>query len=133
MPAYFAVIHKDEGSSYGVSWPDLPGCISAADTLGELDAMAREAMQLHLEGMREDGEELPAASSFEEVRAAHQDDEGFFGVVLVSVPDEVKRRTISLRVPEIDLAVIDSAAASRNLDRTAFMVAAAKKMARGEA
>ncbi len=133
MPAYFAVIHKDEGSTYGVSWPDLPGCTSAADSLGEVDALAREALQFHLEGMREDGDTIPAPSSFEEVYATHAEDEGFYGVVLVSVPEQVTRRPISLRVSEIDLAIIDSAAAARHLDRTAFMVSASKKVARGEA
>jgi len=129
MLAYFAVIHKDEESAYGVSWPDLPGCVSAADSLGEVDAQAREALQFHIEGMREDGEELPAASSFEKVYETHKADEGFYGVALVSVPEKVVRRPISLRVSEIDLAVIDSAAAARGLDRTTFMVDAAKKVA----
>lgn len=129
MLAYFAVIHKDEESAYGVSWPDLPGCVSAADSLGEVDAQAREALQFHIEGMREDGEELPAASSFEKVYEAHKADEGFYGVALVSVPGKIVRRPISLRVSEIDLAVIDSAAAARGLDRTTFMVDAAKKVA----
>lgn len=133
MPAFFAVIHKDEGTAYGVSWPDLPGCVSAADTVNEIDAQAREALQFHIEGMREDGEELPEASTFGQVYEAYSTDPDFFGVVLVSVPDKVVRRAVSLRVSEIDLAVIDSAAAAHNLDRTAFMVAASKKIARGEA
>lgn len=133
MPAYFAVIHKDEGTAYGVSWPDVPGCVSAADTVGEIEAQAREALQFHLKGMREDGEAFPEASSFAEVYDAHRDDEGFFGVILVTVPDKPKRLPINMRVSEIDLAVIDRAAEAQGLDRTTFMVAASKKVARGEA
>jgi predicted RNase H-like HicB family nuclease len=29
---YIALVHKDNGTSYGVSFPDVPGCISAGDT-----------------------------------------------------------------------------------------------------
>lgn len=132
MPAYFAVIHKDENSAYGVSWPDLPGCITAADSLAELDSLAKDALQFHLEGMREDGEPIPVARSFEEVYNAHKNDVGFQAVILVSVPQDVKRRPISLRVSELDLALIDSAAAAQGVDRTAFMVSAAKLAARKE-
>jgi hypothetical protein len=34
MVGYVALVHKDEGTSYGVSFPDFPGCISAGDTMG---------------------------------------------------------------------------------------------------
>ena len=35
MPGYIALVHKDEGTSYGVSFPDVPGCIAAGDTFEE--------------------------------------------------------------------------------------------------
>jgi predicted RNase H-like HicB family nuclease len=56
---FLVAIHKEPQSSYGVSVPDLPGCISAGDTLDEALLMAKEAITLHLEGMLEDGLELP--------------------------------------------------------------------------
>ena len=40
MAGYIALVHKDEGTSYGVSFPDVPGCISAGDTLEEAVANA---------------------------------------------------------------------------------------------
>ena len=40
MPGYIALVHKDEGTSYGVSVPDVPGCISAGDTFEEAVANA---------------------------------------------------------------------------------------------
>jgi len=40
MRAYIALIHKEPDSDYGVSFPDLPGCISAGLTLDEARAMA---------------------------------------------------------------------------------------------
>ncbi len=44
---YPIVIHKDEGSCYGVTVPDLPGCFSAGYTLDETFEMAREAIEGH--------------------------------------------------------------------------------------
>ena len=52
---YPVVIHKDKKSDYGVSVPDLPGCISAGATVDEALAMVREAIELHLEGLIEEG------------------------------------------------------------------------------
>ena len=56
---YPILIHKDKGSSYGVTVPDLPGCFSAGDTLDESMAMAREAIECHIEGLLMDGEAIP--------------------------------------------------------------------------
>jgi predicted RNase H-like HicB family nuclease len=47
MTAYVALIHKDPDSDYGVSFPDLPGCVSAGSTLDEAIALAHEALALH--------------------------------------------------------------------------------------
>lgn len=55
MRGYYAVVHKDADSDYGVSFPDLPGCVSAGSTLDEAVLMAREALSLHLVGMIDDG------------------------------------------------------------------------------
>ena len=46
MRYYIAVIHKDADSDFGVSFPDLPGCITAGRTLDEACAMATEALAL---------------------------------------------------------------------------------------
>lgn len=56
---FLVAIHKDPDSSYGVSVPDLPGCITAGDTIEEALTLVVEAIKLHLEGMLEDGLELP--------------------------------------------------------------------------
>lgn len=129
MPAYFGVIHKSKDSAFGISWPDLPGCTSASDTLDELDAKARAALFGFLEILREDGEALPEPSTANAAYAAHCDDNDFYGVTLVSVPEAVQRKAISLRVDELDLDVIDKAASARRMDRTTFMVEAAKEKA----
>ena len=69
MRYYIALLHKDPKSDYGVSFPDLPGCITAGRTLDEARAMAVDALALHLQGMIEDGSAIPDPSSLEVVMA----------------------------------------------------------------
>jgi predicted RNase H-like HicB family nuclease len=68
MPGYIALVHKDEGTSYGVSFPDVPGCIAAGDSFEEAVASAAEALAFHFAGMRADGDAIPAPRRFEELR-----------------------------------------------------------------
>ncbi len=68
MAGYIALVHKDEGTSYGVSFPDVPGCISAGDTFEEAVANAAEALAGHLALLRADGDAIPAPRSFEELK-----------------------------------------------------------------
>lgn len=53
---YAVVIEKGE-NSYGAYVPDLPGCVAVGETLEEVETLINQAIQIHLEGMRED--ELP--------------------------------------------------------------------------
>jgi predicted RNase H-like HicB family nuclease len=67
---YFPVaIHKDPGSDYGVTVPDLPGCFSAGSTVEEAMLMTREAIELYLDTLAEDGREFPTPSDIEVLRA----------------------------------------------------------------
>ena len=68
MAGYIALVHKDEGTSYGVSFPDVPGCISAGDTFEDAIENAAEALAGHFALMRADGDVIPAPRSFEELR-----------------------------------------------------------------
>ena len=68
MAGYIALVHKDEGTSYGVSFPDVPGCISAGDTFEQAVANAAEALAGHFAVMKADGEPLPAPRSFEQLK-----------------------------------------------------------------
>lgn len=69
---YLIVIEKSS-NGYGAYVPDLLGCVTVGDTVEEVKANIREAIELHLEGMREDGEPIPvpsAQSDFVEANAA---------------------------------------------------------------
>lgn len=60
---YAIVIEKAPGSNYSAYVPDLPGCVSVGDTLEELKQMIQEAIELHIEGLREDGLPVPEPST----------------------------------------------------------------------
>jgi predicted RNase H-like HicB family nuclease len=60
---YLVAIHKDPDSDYGVTVPDLPGCFSAGSTFAEALSMAKEAIELHIEGLLDDGQEIPTPST----------------------------------------------------------------------
>lgn len=81
------VVHKDEGSSYGVTVPDLPGCFSGADTLDDAFAASQEAILLHLEGMLDDGEPLPRTKPIQAHIANDDYRDGIWGFVDVDPSD----------------------------------------------
>lgn len=59
---YAIVIEQAEGN-YSAYVPDLPGCVSTGATIEETEKLIREAIEFHLDGMREDGLSVPPASS----------------------------------------------------------------------
>ena len=59
---YAIVIEKAE-NNYAAYVPDLPGCVATGFTLEETEQQIREAIDLHLRGMREDGLPIPEPSS----------------------------------------------------------------------
>jgi len=64
---YLVVIEKGP-TSYGAYVPDLPGCVAAAATMDEVEKLIRQAIAFHIEGMRQDGADIPEpASSAKEV------------------------------------------------------------------
>ena len=63
---YMVVVEKGP-KSFGAYVPDLPGCIAAGDSKEEVLKLIREAIEFHLEGLKEDGQPIPAPSSSSEV------------------------------------------------------------------
>jgi predicted RNase H-like HicB family nuclease len=60
---YLIVIEKAPDGSYSAYLPDVPGCVSTGDTLDEVKAMIREALEFHFEGMRNAGLPIPPPTS----------------------------------------------------------------------
>ena len=126
MANYLAIVHKEAKSDFGVSFPDFPGCITAGKNIDEAKDMAQDALTLHVQGMLEDGERLPAPSMLEDIMADPDFAEAA-AYLVVSIPDS-KPRTIrvNITVPEMTLKQIDAAAKKRGMSRSSFLVHAAQ-------
>ena len=59
----YAVVIEQGKRNFSAYVPDLPGCVATGETLEETQQNVRDAIELHLEGMREDGLPVPAASA----------------------------------------------------------------------
>lgn len=117
---YIAIIHKDKKSDYGVSFPDFAGCVTAGKTLEDAKNNAIEALTLHIEGMIEDGEDIPAPSTLDAIMASDDFKDGVAFMVNIAQPQKVLR--VNITVTESDLKKIDLAAQSAGMSRSAFLV-----------
>ena len=59
----YAIVIERAPSNYAAYVPDLPGCVATGATVEETESLMREAIELHLEGMREDGTPIPEPTS----------------------------------------------------------------------
>ena len=59
----YAVVIEQGPSSFGAHVPDLPGCVAAGETRDEVISLIKEAIEFHIESLKERGEEVPKASS----------------------------------------------------------------------
>jgi predicted RNase H-like HicB family nuclease len=62
-PGYLIVIERADDGGYGAWAPDLPGCVALGDTIEDATQEMREAIAFHLEGLREQGEPVPAPTA----------------------------------------------------------------------
>ena len=126
MRQYVALIHKDSGSDFGVSLPDLPGCVTAGATLDEARDMASEALAFHIEGLTEDDEAIPEPSTLEAIMADAVNRDGV--AILVAAPERIaKSIRVNVTLPEDVLQAIDRHAEAHGMTRSGFLASAAKR------
>jgi predicted RNase H-like HicB family nuclease len=127
MRDYIGLIHKDAGSDYGVSFPDLPGCISAGSSLAEARAMAVEALALHIQGLQDDGEAIPEPSTLDAIMADPANRSGVaFLAPVAGGPSRAVRVNVTL--PEDALSRIDAYAEQHGYTRSGFLLSAANRV-----
>jgi predicted RNase H-like HicB family nuclease len=117
-----AIEPGDKKHAFGVVVPDLPGCFSAGDTLDEAIDNAKEAIQLWLETVIDDGGAVPASNTI----TLHQANPEFSGWVwavvsvdLAELSDKAERVNITL--PARVLRRIDAAAKAAGESRSGFI------------
>lgn len=126
MGQFIALIHKDADSDYGVSFPDLPGCVTAGTDLDDARAMAEEALALHVEGLIEDGAPVPEPSSLEAIMADAANRDAV--AILVPLIGQASRAIrVNITLPEPVLRDIDAYAARHGLSRSGFLAKAARR------
>lgn len=122
---YPVIVHKDEGTDYGVTVPDFPGVFTGGETLDEALKNVQEAIECFYEG--EEVDSLPEASPLERVLASEDVEGG--AVVLVDVNFdflEKKAVPVNITMPLYVRNRIDKAAKAHGLTRSAFLVKAAQ-------
>lgn len=127
MKFIIAIEPGNDTIAWGVVVPDLPGCFSAGDTLDEAMDNAREAIDLHVQTMLEDGESIAPARTL----AQWQADPEYAGWVWAVVDAPVEKYfgpadKINITVPRLILARIDDYAKRHGMSRSGFLVEAAR-------
>lgn len=125
---YIAIIHKENDSDYGVSFPNFPGCVTGGRTLEEAKDLAADALQFHVKGMREDGDAIPHPSDLDTIMQDADFQDGVAFLVTLKESDRTVRVNITLS--ENDLNVIDTAAANQGMKRSAYLVKAGLAVAK---
>lgn len=123
---YPVVIHKDKDSDYGVTVPNLPGCFSAGSTVDEALAMAQEAIELHLEGLIEEGMVVPKPGRIEDYQRSDEYQGGVWAIVSVDPSHlRLKAKRINITLPQRVLEAVDRVAAQEADTRSGLLAKAA--------
>jgi predicted RNase H-like HicB family nuclease len=133
LQRYIALIHGETGT-YGISFPDFPGCISGADSIEEAIAEGTRALALHVEGMRHDGEAVPGPRNLEAIRSAKEEwvdlDDAVIAVVPL-LPHRAKSVRVNISMDQAILDLIDREATARSMNRSEFLTQAALEVLGG--
>jgi predicted RNase H-like HicB family nuclease len=121
MTAYNALLRKDSTSDFGVDFPDFPGCVTAGKTLDEARVMAAEALELHLEGMQEDGDPIPEPSTLDTIMA-DPDNRETVAFLVDAGTKPAKSVRINVMLPQDLVVAIDRV----TTNRSRFLAEAAK-------
>lgn len=128
MKTYLALVQKDEDSAFGISFPDLPGCFSAADDEKDILPNAVEALELWFEDEpQQEPRKLQAIA--EEVA-----DDLAAGAFLIAVPHIrrlSKQRRVNVSFDAGTLDAVDTAALQLGLTRSGFLAMAALNEIKG--
>ena len=123
------VLHSDDGVRFGVTVPDLPGCFSSGDTLDAALDSVKDAIDLHLEGIVEEGGEIPSLKALAEHRSNPDFSDGVWGVVEVDVSRfDGRAEKINITLPRRLLAKIDAYSKSHGITRSGFLADAARSI-----
>jgi predicted RNase H-like HicB family nuclease len=129
---YPVVIHKDPKSDYGVTVPDLPGCFSAGSTMDQALAMAKEAIEFHIEGIVTDGQSIPRPKPIERHMNNRKYKGGMWAIVSIDASElPGKAVRINITLPERILRSVDRFAKAAGETRSGLLAEAATQYIKG--
>ena len=121
-----AIETGDAKHAFGVVVPDLPGCFSAGETFDEALNNAREAVLLHLEGLRDDGKPFPVRTPIEQLQKTRSYRGWIWAVVDVDASElGDKAARINITLPQRILRAVDAHARKQGETRSGFLARAA--------
>jgi predicted RNase H-like HicB family nuclease len=126
------LIHEDHGT-FGISFPDFPGCVSGGRSVDEAMQRGAETLAFHVAGMIEDGDPLPVLRSLGDLLRDRDSREEMKGALAVAVPIELpgKAVRVNISIDERLLGAIDRVAQTSGESRSAFLARAAKERLKG--
>ncbi|MBI3418505.1 MAG: type II toxin-antitoxin system HicB family antitoxin [Proteobacteria bacterium] len=116
MTNYIALLHKAK-KTYGIMFPDFPGCVSAGNTVEEALREGAEALSLHAEGLLQDEGKIPEARTLEEIKAAREnwiDWDGAMVAVVPLLPPPGKKVRVSFTIDQNLLTRVDAVTNNRS-------------------
>ncbi|MCF9034730.1 type II toxin-antitoxin system HicB family antitoxin [Acinetobacter nectaris] len=128
-----AVEKGSDTEAYGVQVPDIQGCFSAGDTFEEALENAKEAIAFHLEGLAEDGEDIPLASGIDSYIHSKDYQNMIWAVVDIDVSRYLgKAKKINVTLPSRLIELIDDRLKhdSKFASRSAFLAQGAEALLR---
>jgi predicted RNase H-like HicB family nuclease len=127
MASVLAFVHEENGS-YGISFPDFPGCVSGGRSLDEVMRKGADALAFHIDGMVEEGIALPEPRSFAAIRGDRTLAAAMKGALLTAVtidlPTKIER--VNITIEKRLLEQIDRAAAAEGGNRSQWLANAAR-------
>jgi len=137
MKRYIGLVHRGEGRrpSYGVSFPDFPGCISVESSFEKAVDAAAEALRFHVEGMQEEGLAIPPPRDYEAVVADPELAKVLDDAVMVLVPllpPPERRERVNVMIDTSLLREVDKVATAEGMTRSAFLARAARNALENE-
>ena len=111
-----ALIREEKAGIWGISFPDFPGCLSAANNMDDAIARGAKALAAHVKSMVETDQTFPAIRTVDDIRRT----ENLGGAVIVAVPVELPGKSVPIRITmdEHLLAELDRAANTSGTTRS---------------
>jgi len=125
MKTYIAYVYKDPNSSFGVSFPDLPGCYGAGETYDEAINSAKISLREYALAMADEGDDMPAPRTHGELAGdtaeAIEMRKCAFCIEVPLVVTVGQKRRVNLSLDGRMLDAIDRACAAAGMNRSAFL------------